>query len=192
MDVSPVQVAEVGYSWKSILKFIIYSIIFVILLLNYATTALQQNKPILILYDMGNVFVLATSNLQTSSQALIDGGMVSKLGTGLFSTIWKTTVLYVEILASLLIIWTWINIFAWLYGHSPFSTPINSFTNYCVAFIIFYLFSVLCLVINASLKGNLTGITQVAPLLLTPILCYWVFGKMLGFVIMSFSGRFKK
>lgn len=192
MSITSVEVIDAGFGLKEIFKYILYAIMIVALCVSTFVNAIQQKDAGLILYDIGNTFLLSTKTIYDNSQKILNNGFIDK-GETKFKTFLNTLYLYVKILAGIFVIFFWIKIIIWIIRHSPLSPHDSYFANITLALILFYVFQVVVLITNAAMTDTLSGLTgenSFSYFITMPFLSAYYLIKVLINIIMLILSKF--
>jgi hypothetical protein len=125
--------------------------------------------------EVGESFFLSTLKLSQESKKIIDNQGIIDLKTTFTYNSLNVLRIYSSLFTSIILIFFWIKIFAWLVSRSFISDTGSSFRNYFMAIIIFYMFQIVFILSYAGLNNNIQGLTgenSVSYYLSVPILCF--------------------
>ncbi|NOZ47381.1 MAG: hypothetical protein GXO79_11455 [Chlorobi bacterium] len=107
---------------------------------------------------MGQKFLNPLLTLGTESAKVINAN-ASFVDTGnFFHDGWRFIILYWNLIGSFWIIWKWIRVFSWIYGHSFLSNDSQKFTNFSLGVLTFFGLTFLYLSLIAHSALHLTVI----------------------------------
>ncbi len=126
-----------GRGFRKIFGFF-FIFLFIIIPIMYAVILSIQQESITpgVMY-LGSKFLNPLTTLNQASLAIIKNHATYISSGNFFGDIWRFLKLYWNILGSMYIIFSWIRIFGWIYGHSPLSNDSQKFINYSLGFITF-------------------------------------------------------
>ncbi|MEK6883069.1 MAG: hypothetical protein AABY22_25820, partial [Nanoarchaeota archaeon] len=115
-----------GFGLKSIFKILKLGSLFLIFGIVFAKAILQSYhdksaEPII--KEIGSKIALATKDLATQSQLIIDKGTIYSEGA------WYIITTYAGLIFALIAVISWIRVFSWIWARSPYSFPGNAFEN---------------------------------------------------------------
>lgn len=172
-------------AWWKFFGVTLIVVVFTIIFLNAISESIKTQSFEPIVNEIGNRVVLASKNLQTESQLIIDRGGLGDFSGGFFSGMWDLLVRAANIFGAACLFWAWITILAKIFDASPYS--LNTFSTWSLAFIAFYVLQVLFLLVFASLNGTVTGIStgdySIGHIFYIPILSVITFVKALPFIL---------
>lgn len=179
--VSPTGVASAGIGFSGVLSFLMIFIIIASVVATGVVESIKQRDITPLLSDLGNKFLLTSQSLAENSNKIINNEVS-----------WKNYAIILGFISSLLIMFLWFKILAFLIGNSWFSNKDNSFTNYSLAVIIYVILQIIVLLVNANLTGSVTCIsgceTSASKLIMTPILSLVLPISALYHMLQAFSG----
>ncbi len=125
---------KAGWGFLRFFKLFFYSIFFIYLLVSIVLTGFQKKDFGVVIKELGEEFYNPLQNAQEYSLEIQNNEV-----EGILSSIWK----YWGFYFNLGMIYLWIRILSWLVGHSPFSNTSNSFINWGLGIISFYVIQLL-------------------------------------------------
>ena len=174
---APTYVVKGGRGLGFLRKLWIFMIIFFffVLLLNSIVIGIRERDINPALSYLGGKFLAPTLKLGAASNQIIqNSGVVVEEESGFVKRSFDKTLVYTDIISSLIIIYLWIYVLSSLIAWSPFSNTSLWFINHSLA-IIFFLFAQMLIM---AIQGHSVMI---------PLNCFWSFFKALFYMVPAMS-----
>ena len=165
------------------LRFTFMLMLFLFLIINAIIISIESGNPQDGIMDIGKRIALATNELQTESQSIIDKGEIYTEDTNLFSKFFLVFKVYFRMIMSILTIAAWIYVFYWISSKFIISNTSAPFPSILVALIIFFLLQILFLL--GSMGLGIIEIT-VKDAFIIPIKAFYTFFKAIPLLFLPF------
>jgi len=155
---------------------------FLIIFMNAIIQSVNERSAEPLLTELGSRFFFASQALEIASQDVIDHqGMYDPEGPWYGDT-WEWITNFSELIFAVLVIWTWMRVFMWIYKKSPISDESRWFVNFLLALGSFIILESMAIIIRAAVAGTIIDYKHAMYLASLPVQSFWTFFKCLPYV----------
>lgn len=134
-----------------LLKVFFWAFFIILILAGSVYRAYELHNPSYIAYDLGNRFLLLSSNLDKSSLIIInDNPLTNDI------SFWQKFIIFSDFVSNFLIIFLWLKVFVYIIRF--FRKQASEFSNWFIAVSIFVIFQIFASLINAGLNNQITSV----------------------------------
>jgi len=174
------------------IKVMFRSILIIALIFIFANAVFQgiQEKSFEpVAKDIGNKFFLASKNLQVASQEIIDNKGVYNIEDYSLTKIWNVFYNSSNLLSSIIIIITWIQVFMFIYKKSFFSDESHWFNNFFFSLITFIIIEAIAILSMSAINHEINSYKDVFLLISYPIISFYTFIKTMPYILSPVAER---
>jgi len=189
MTIPTQMVTTSAFSLKNVLFYGILFFALFLILFQAIDQSIQEKSFTPIITSLGQQFFLATKNLQTSSQQILDRGVPFDNNLSLLKNIYNIFLVFSTFFTTFFIIYLWFKILYYLFSHSFFSQQGQFFISFSLSLVAFYVLNILFILVNEAILHNINSIGDVSKILFIPISCFIVFVKASYFILKSLASH---
>lgn len=175
-----------GLGLKSAFKILKMGSLFIIFGIVFAKACIESYQaksfePLI--REIGGKIALATKDLAEQSQLIIDKGDVY------IGSIWSVITIYAGLIFAVIAVISWIRIFAWLWGRSPYSFPGNAFENATIGIACFIVLQVVFIIAIGAFEGDIKAWSDIGKAFAIPVISFFLLFKAIIILINPVSSR---
>lgn len=149
----------------------------------------QQHTPEPFLREVGRHIFLSTQELADQSLAVVQKGDIYDFTGGIWEGSLQVIEVFSNLILAIILVVSWIRVFAWLYAKSPFSFPGNDFANYFMAILIFLIFQVFAGLTYGAIAGGIHTFSDAVFVAEEPFRAFALLFKAIAIMISPISER---
>ena len=160
-----------------------FFIVFALLFYSAISESIATKSVQPIINELGQRFLLATQDLQTASEDIINNKGIYIPEQGWWENTKSFFLTFADIYAALFIVYVWLKLLMWLYSKTPLSEEGKWFINFLLAIMTFTVLQIIFLVSAGAINKTINGAGDVAALTVIPFKAYWTFLRAIPYML---------